>query len=165
MESDLSRDFDRKNDAARATRDFDRAGRSLAPSVSSTIAANAASSRESLRFFSLDRWNAKSKENLRRGLMPRSMAAFGVCASVFSHAFSRVLSPGRVGAPVAMRGPVLRQRCDASVVRPRRRRLIDLQHRGAARLRAFLEARLAALRGVRVLRLLLSTQCARLAPS
>ena len=77
MESDLSRDFDRKNDAARATRDFDRAGRSLAPSVSSTIAANAASSRESLRFFSLDRWNAKSNENLRRGLMPRSMVVRG----------------------------------------------------------------------------------------
>ena len=77
MESLLSRDFDRKNDAARATRDFDRAGRSLAPSVSSTMAAKAASSSESLRFFSLDRWNAKSKENLRRGLMPRSMVVRG----------------------------------------------------------------------------------------
>ena len=81
MESDLSRDFDRKNDAALATRDFDRAGRSLDPSVSSTMAAKAASSNESLRFFSFERCNAKSKENLRRGLSARSIFELGVRAS------------------------------------------------------------------------------------
>ena len=40
------------------------------------MAAKAASSRESLRFFSFDRCKAKSKENLRRGLRARSMVAF-----------------------------------------------------------------------------------------
>jgi len=76
LESDLSlEDPRRKNDAARATRDFDRAGLSEEPSVSSTMAAKAASSRESLRFFSFDRCSAKSNENLRRGLSARSMVA------------------------------------------------------------------------------------------
>ena len=60
----LSRPFDRKNDAARATRDFDRAGLSEDPSVSSTMAANAASSRESLRFFSLDRCKSQVEREL-----------------------------------------------------------------------------------------------------
>ena len=125
LESDLSRDFDRKKDAARATRDLDRAGLSLEPSVSSTIAAKAASSKESLRFFSLDRWNARSNENLRRGLMPRSMVAFGV-----SHAFSRVVScAGSArrwrshGSPVVVLAVMRRLRRPSA----RRRRRVELQ--------------------------------------
>ena len=84
------------------------------------MAAKAASSRESLRFFSFDLCKAKSNENLRRGLSARSIFVPG----------------GRAAAALFRAGPVapavMRWSAGPSA---RRRRLIGLQAPRAASLR------------------------------